>query len=74
MHASSKCWQASIKESYCLLRSFCVYESAKNELKENNNGLGYLFDVDISWIFFKTQAATPPAKWITRGYFANHIY
>ena len=42
-HASCKCWQVSIKESCCLLRSFCVYESAENELKENNNG---------SWIFF----------------------
>ena len=31
-----------------------LYESAKNELKENNNGFGYLFDVNISWIFFKT--------------------
>ena len=26
----------------------------KNELKENNNGFGYLFHVIISWIFFKT--------------------
>ena len=32
-----------------------MYESAKNELKENNNGFGYLF---------VSQAATPPAKWI----------
>ena len=77
MHAPCKCWQVSIKESYCLLWSFCMYESAKNELKENNNGFGYLFDVNISWIFFKTcdtQAATPPAKWITHGYLANQIY
>ena len=54
MHAPCKCWQVSIKESYCLLWSFCRYESAKNELKENNNAFGYLFDVNISWIFFKT--------------------
>ena len=54
MHASLKCWQVFIKESNCVLRSFCVYESAKNEFKEDNNGLGYLFDVNISWIFFKT--------------------
>ena len=32
-----------------------MYESAKNELKENNNGFVYLFDVNIiGWIFFKT--------------------
>ena len=49
--ASCKCWQVSIKES-CCLRSFCVYESAENELKENNKGFGYLFDVKISRIFF----------------------
>ena len=54
MHASCKCWQVSVKENYCLLRLFCVYESAENELKENNNGFGYLFDLKISWIFFKT--------------------
>ena len=27
----------------------------KNELKENNSGFGYLVDVNISWIFFKTR-------------------
>ena len=36
----------------------------QNELKENNNDFGYLFDVKISWIFFskheRKQAATPP--------------
>ena len=58
--------------------SVCVHESAKNELKEDNNGFGYLFDVIINWIFYKnmnvTEAATPPAKWSTHGYFANQIY
>ena len=39
MHASCKCSQVFIKESYYLLRSFCMYESAKNELKENNKVL-----------------------------------
>ena len=34
--------------------SFWEYESAENELKENNNSFGYLFDVNSSWIFFKT--------------------
>ena len=28
--------------------------SQQKELKENNNSFGYLFDVNISWIFFKT--------------------
>ena len=56
-----------------------MYESAKNELKENNKvRTGYLFDVNISRVFFQnmnvTQAATPPVKWITHGYFANQIY
>ena len=32
----------------------CVYESAENELNENNKGFGYLSDVNISFIFFKT--------------------
>ena len=48
MHASCKCSQVFTKESYYLLRSFCMYESAKNELK----GSGYLFDVNISRVFF----------------------
>ena len=56
-----------------------MYESAKNELKENNKvtGSGYLFDVNISRVFFQnmnvTQAATPPAKWITHGYFVIEL-
>ena len=54
-----------------------MYESAENELKENINGFGYSFDVNISWIIFSKhepkQAATPPAKWITHDYFANQI-
>ena len=33
--------------------SACMSQQ-KNELKENNNSFGYLFDVNISWIFFKT--------------------
>ena len=75
MHASCKCGQVFIKESYCLLRSFCMYESAKNELKENNKVLViYLMLTLYSRVFFQnmnvTQAATPPAKWITHGYFA----
>ena len=44
--------------------SSSVNESVENELKENNNGFGYLFDVKICWIFFQKhahkQAATPP--------------
>ena len=33
--------------------SACMSQQ-KNELKEDNNGFGYLFDVNISWIYFKT--------------------
>ena len=55
-----------------------MHESAENELKENNDSFDYLFDVIISWIFSQNvnvnKAATPPAKWITHGYFANQIY
>ena len=32
-----------------------MYESAENELKENNKGFCYLFDVKISWIFFQNM-------------------
>ena len=55
-----------------------MYESAKNEVKDNNKVLVILFDVNISRVFFQnmnvTQAATPPAKWISHGYFAHQIY
>ena len=78
MHASCKCLQVFIKESYCLLQSFCMHESAKNELKENNKVLVIYLMLALAGYFFQnmnvTQAATPPAKWITHGYFANQIY
>ena len=44
----------SVDKYPSLLWSFCVCESAENELKETNNGSGYLFDVNISGLFFKT--------------------
>ena len=54
MYASCKCGQVFIKESYCLLRSFCIYESAKNELKENNKVLVIYLMLTIAGYFFKT--------------------
>ena len=54
-----------------------MYESAKNELKENNKVLVIYLMLTLAGYFFQnmnvTQAATPPAKWITHGYFANKI-
>ena len=72
MHASCKCSQVFIKESYCLLQSFCMHVSAKNELIENNKVL--VIYLMLALAMNVTQAATPPAKWITHGYFANQIY
>ena len=43
----------SSKESYCLLRSFCMYESAKNELKENNKVLVIYLMLTLAGYFFK---------------------
>ena len=43
-----------IKESYCLLRSFCMYESAKHELKENNKVLVICLMLTLAGYFFKT--------------------
>ena len=55
-----------------------MYESAKNELKENNKVLVIYLMLTLAGYFFKkmnvTQAATPPAKWITHDYFANQMY
>ena len=77
MHASCKCSQVFIKESYYLLRSFCMYESAKNELKENKQVLVIYLMLTLAGYFFQnmnvTQAATPPAKWITHGYFVIEL-
>ena len=50
-----------------------MHESAKNELKENNKVLVVCLMLTLAGYFFQnmnvTQAATPPAKWITHGYF-----
>ena len=61
-----------------------MYESAENELKENNNGFGYLFDVKISWIFFQNMNVNklpplllnglPTVTLLTRGQFHKTIY
>ena len=67
----------SVKESYNLLRSFCMYEPAKNELKENKKVLVIYLMLTLAGYFFQsmnvTQAATPPAKWITHGYFVIEL-
>ena len=48
-----------------------MYESAKNVLKENNKVLVIYLMLTLAGYFFQnvTQAATPPSKWITHGYF-----
>ena len=54
-----------------------MYESAKNELKENNKVLVIYLMLTLAGYFFQnmnvTQAATPPAKWITHGYFVIEL-
>ena len=54
MHASCKCLLLFIKESYCLLQTFCMHESAKNELKENNKVLVIYLMLALAGYFFKT--------------------
>ena len=54
MHASSVLTSIHHRKLLSPLWTFCMYESVENELKEDNNGFGYLIDVNISWIFFKT--------------------
>ena len=49
-----------------------MYESAKNELKENNKVLVIYLMLTLAG-YFVTQAATPPAKWITLGYFVIEL-
>ena len=57
--------------------SACMSQQ-KNELKEKNKVLVIYLMLTLAGYFSKnlnvTQAATPPAKWITHGSFANQIY
>ena len=54
-----------------------MYESAKNELEENNKVLVIYLMLTLAGFFFQnmkvTPAATPPAKWNTHGYFVIEL-
>ena len=56
--------------------SACMSQQ-KNELKENNKVLVIYLMLTLAGYFFQnmsvTQAATPPAKWITHGYFVIEL-